>query len=637
MTFKFNNIPFNKLLLFVCALALILFIYWPGLTGAFMLDDMSSLPTLYSSMESCGFWCGVMSGTTGPTGRPVSLLTFALQADSWPNPYAFKFLNLLIHLVNTILVFFIVKLIIKRLNPTAPSFYVALISSLLWALWPLQVSSVLYVIQRMALLSSLFLLIGVLFYLICRFRLENTWSGQLSKWLLLCSGLAICGLLSLYSKESGVLLLVYICVLEGILFRPFDTKHHENVKYLRLFRWGCLILPFTIFILFLLIRYIGQADHYFLIREFSLSERVLTQGLVLIDYLKSLYFPNVSSLGLYHDDYPVSSSLIDPISTLFSWFFITSCLLAGWLLRKKFILFSLAIFWFIGGHILESTILPLELYFEHRNYLPVIFLTVALVFGVSQLISIASRASIKYVYIFISIIYMLVILFVTYSQSKLWGDEIQYGVIQAHEHQDSVRARALLIDVYSRLGEFDKGFEEMLKMQRDFPMVPGIIVGHLEYACYDSKYPILPIDEIIPKLQKANFGYGVIVTIKRVLTDLSNNQCQVVSPDYVLSVIKALKSNPKFVGRYNMLSAYEISAYMMLGKYLEAVELFETMDLEPEHWPTYIGLLATIDRKQEAIKIAEKGIDELRFQPQYESFYEDVQRLKKLLEGELNN
>ena len=159
--------------------------YWPGLTGVFMLDDFSSLPTLYTTIENCGLWCGTMSGSTGPTGRPISLLTFALQADFWPDPYSFKLFNVFIHMANAALVFLILRLILKRLNPSLPYFYIALFSAVLWAVWPLQVSSVLYAIQRMVLLSSFFVLLGVLFYLFFRIRLEADWKGEFNKWLVL--------------------------------------------------------------------------------------------------------------------------------------------------------------------------------------------------------------------------------------------------------------------------------------------------------------------------------------------------------------------------------------------------------------------------------------------------------------------
>jgi hypothetical protein len=40
--------------------------------------------------------------------------------------------------------------------------------------------------------------------------------------------------------------------------------------------------------------------------------------------------------------------------------------------RRRYPLAALAVLWYLAGHLLESTVLPIELYFEHRNYLPVL-------------------------------------------------------------------------------------------------------------------------------------------------------------------------------------------------------------------------------------------------------------------------
>lgn len=644
MKLKLLNAELIKCLFFFISLFVITLFYWPGLSGNFMLDDLGSLPPLYSSMDICGFWCGVMSGSTGPTGRPVSLLTFALQFGSWPNPFNFKLFNLGMHLFNAVLVFFILSLVLKRFFIVLPVFYIALLATLLWALWPLQVSSVLYVIQRMALLSSFFVLLGILFYLIVRIKLEGEWFGQLSKWLLLCFGLSITGLLAIYSKESGVLLLVYVFVLEAILFRrPLPEQEASLLgipiansdKFKNIFWYAGLVLPMVLFVSFILVRYIGQADYYYGIREFNVSERFLTQGLVLIDYLKSLFLPKASNLGLYHDSYPISISLFSPITTLFSWIFIVVLLVAAWFFRKKNSLFSLAVFWFFGGHILESTILPLEIYFEHRNYLPIVFLTFGLVYCVYLLLCKASRSIVRYSLIIISVCYLALVLFLTFSQAKLWGDPISYGVVQAHEHPESVRARSLLVDIYNKTGYVDKGYEEMLKMQSDFPDVAGIIVGDIEFACYDEKYKLKPLDQVIPKLETAKFGYGAIVSISQSFQEIVEGKCKSISVEYLYSLLQALKKNTSYTSKIHLLENNEVNILTFLGRYDEAVDLYSNMTLEAEQWPRYISLLGELGRFEEALAVSQQALKALAGKPHYSMYYQDAVRFHKALKEDI--
>ena len=611
-------------------------LYYPGLYGGFMLDDLSSLPPLFDSINGCGFWCGVMSGSTGPTGRPLSLITFAWQANSWPEAFPFKLVNLLIHLINSVLIVLIFRKVLKLITPSENFFYIPILAGFLWAVWPLQVSTVLYVVQRMVLLSSTFVLLGVLYYLTLRAKLFNEWAGNLRPWILLAAGLAFFGIAAIYTKESGVLLLFYIFVLEFLLFKTANSAQPKD-RLVSFFRFICLIVPACAFIAYILMNNLGRAEELYILRSFSLEERFLTQGRVLVDYLNLLLVPRVSELGLYHDDYVFSRSFLDPLSTLFCWLFLVFLMIIAWYSRVRFRLLSLAICWFFAGHILESTILPLELYFEHRNYLPIAFISLALVTYSYSLVKLASQQTVKIVFYSIIALYLAIILLVTFNQTRLWGNELQYKAVQASEHSGSVRARSLLVDAYNQLGEIDKAFVEMQKMQKDFPDIAGMIVGHIEFACYDPKYPILPIEELVTRLEQARFGFGAIVTIQGTLEEISEGKCTSVTTDYVLRLIHALQRNPLYVTKRNLLKGFEASAYFQLGELQKAVDILKSFPLSAEQWPFYISLLATLGHFEEAIQEADKGIDALKYKPQYSYYIEDLKRLKQVILLELEH
>ncbi|MBE9562730.1 MAG: hypothetical protein IMF12_07715, partial [Proteobacteria bacterium] len=162
----FSNITqFTYGCLFFIVLLITGWLYWQGLYGIFIFDDVPNLQELANVGQ---FGSSIMQfiteGEAGSLGRPVSLLTFALQADSWPfYPWDFKYVNLMIHLLNGCLIFWIV-IFITRFLELKHHVLLALLTASVWLLHPLQVSTVLYVIQRMTQLATLFTLVGILFY-----------------------------------------------------------------------------------------------------------------------------------------------------------------------------------------------------------------------------------------------------------------------------------------------------------------------------------------------------------------------------------------------------------------------------------------------------------------------------------------
>jgi uncharacterized membrane protein YhfC len=89
-----------------------------------------------------------------------------------------------------------------------------------------------------------------------------------------------------------------------------------------------------------------------------------------MDYLSLLWLPRPFSSGLFNDQYAASTSLIHPLSTLWALLAMVALISGAWWFRRRYPAWSLAVLFFFAGHLLESTSIPLELYFEHRNYVP---------------------------------------------------------------------------------------------------------------------------------------------------------------------------------------------------------------------------------------------------------------------------
>jgi hypothetical protein len=89
-------------------------------------------------------------------------------------------------------------------------------------------------------------------------------------------------------------------------------------------------------------------------------------------YLGEIFLPTNAGVSLFHDDFQISTSFLNPLSTLFSVLFLFGLAGVAWYWRKSQPVLFLGIAWFFVMHILESTYLPLELYFDHRNYMAMI-------------------------------------------------------------------------------------------------------------------------------------------------------------------------------------------------------------------------------------------------------------------------
>lgn len=350
-------------------------VYWPGLSGPFLLDDEPNLGPVRDWLAGSTHWREVvLSNRAGLMGRAVSMGSFLASAAAWGySPWSFKLGNLLLHLLTGILVFALFRGIsyrdsgLRRLAVVVP-----LVLATAWLLHPLLVSTVLYAVQRMAMLSAFLTLAAILAYWHGRLALES--GRQRRGWLLLFGALPALTLLAALSKENGALAPILCGVLEWVYFRP--APGHKRPLAARLFIWlGCVAPSATAILAFAARseRFLGGYAN----REFSLVERLLTQSRVLFDYIGSILLPWGPGLSLYRDDYPISTGLLSPTTTLLAIVGWAALLVAAITLRSRIPAFTAGVFLFLVGHLMESTVLPLLLYFEHRNYLPAIGILLA--------------------------------------------------------------------------------------------------------------------------------------------------------------------------------------------------------------------------------------------------------------------
>ena len=348
-------------------------VYWPGLNGPLVFDDTYNLAPIKEWLRGDRDWQWVVfNNTSGVLGRSVSMASFVANiALLGPGIWGLKLGNLVLHLLNGALVFFLFRGMLRRDTLTRPqpdaAYWVPLVGAAIWLMHPLLVSTVLYVVQRMAMLSTFFTLLTLLAYLHGRMAIEN--GRRRLGWLALGITVPAFTLLATLSKENGILAPALCALVEWFAFAPKDGQRRARLP--QAFVICALAIPAVLTIVLTMMQLPAIVDGY-QNRPFTLSERLLTQPRVLWSYVYSLLLPQGPTLGLYHDDYVVSTGLLSPPQTLFAILAWAGLIVAAWRARRRIPGFSFGVAFFLIAHSLESSVFPLLMYFEHRNYLPAI-------------------------------------------------------------------------------------------------------------------------------------------------------------------------------------------------------------------------------------------------------------------------
>ena len=429
---------------FWLALALALTLTWlayaPGLHGAFLFDDFVNLPSLgnYGPVDNwTTFWRYITSGVADPTGRPLALLSFLIDARNWPaDPYPFKRTSLILHLLNGILLAILLRRMGRAVyGKSLRTDFAAAFGAALWLLHPLFVSTTLYVVQREAMLPATFVLLGLIGWSHGR---ESTAQGR-SYGVWLCAfSIPACTLLGVASKANGALLPLLCWLMDAIVLASAQPIANASARHR--FVWMrrlVLILPSIALLLWLTQQGIGAARHGVpSFRAWTFGERLFTEARIVCDYLDLLWLPHPYTAGLFNDAFPISTSLVSPPNTLTAIVFLGALIFSAAAIRKRAPALALAILFYFAAQLLESTVIPLELYYEHRNYLPamLMFWPLALWLTGDGYAMSVRRALI--------VILPLLLASMTWLRADLWGNVRQQAEMWAEKNPQSPRAQA---------------------------------------------------------------------------------------------------------------------------------------------------------------------------------------------------
>ncbi|OGS99128.1 MAG: hypothetical protein A3F73_03650 [Gallionellales bacterium RIFCSPLOWO2_12_FULL_59_22] len=505
----------------IAVLALALIVITPGLKGGFFFDDAPNI------VENSAVHIGTLSfdalraslagPSAGPLGRPVSVLSFALTHYFFGlDPFAFKAINLAIHLLNGLLAAWFAALLLRalpenRLSAASQS-WLALWIAAIWLVHPINFMPVMLAVQRMTLLSGMFMLLALICHLKAVALAERRWQF----WAWLGAGWLLFWPLSVLSKETGLLFPLYILAVTFLMRTARNSPVRGEFPRKESWTIPAAIVALAIIALAML-SYLGWnwLETAYAMRPFTLAERLLTEARVLWFYAAQIVAPSYAGFGLYLDDFALSAGLLEPPATLVAltgW----AAVVAGiWLLRRRQPLLCFALTWFLAGHALESTFLPLEIAHEYRNYLP----SLGLIAGIGYTgLTFLQKLKLDYPYQttgLLAVAVVLILAFITWLRAEQMSNPLLSSQIEATRHPQSARANhaaalALIKAGYGDVGDPMGGINVRFYLEQSAAMDASFKLGHqalIFWAC-SSKRPVEQqwIDEFAHRLEHTPYA-----------------------------------------------------------------------------------------------------------------------------------
>ncbi len=602
-----RNLPQTLLLL---VLLLTVVVYIPGLHGQMIFDDIPNIvsntwlhiPDLsFASIDQA-----LYSGQSSALGRPLSMLSFALNYRlDGIHPFSYKLTNLLIHLVNGVLIFWLLSAVLQTpviankmvhiTNNNALKFLPWFITAA-WLLNPIHVSTVLYVVQRMSELASLFIFLGLAAYVQLRLALNQAFTSrhQLQLSLAIAGCTVATTSFATLAKETGALLPLYLLMVETLFFRFQFTN--------KLLRKGFITthtllvgIP-TLIIIYTLIFHFDLVSVAYQQREFSMEQRLLSQPEIIGLYLKMMLFPVLSDFGLHHDDLLLSTGLLHPPSTLV-WIIVLGIALSGSLLAwRKFPLFSFGILFFLASHSIESSIIGLELAYEHRNYPGSLGILLALF---SLLLNPAHLLPSLRIRRFLAIVLIGVFSTTTLARTNLWGDTLSHSIHMQQNHPFSPRSALGAAQIMAQLYRHNpvkyarllpKAKAILQTSNRYDPNHPSILTAAILLQWFGKQdTSIKQIEQLVSALKRESHR-AVTPSIFSILSNCRKSaDCPITHQD-MLELFQSALDNPSLINtqRAHILSLVGTYATSVLGDIKTGIE-HQKMAIafapkEPRHW-----------------------------------------------------
>ena len=424
----------------------------------------------------------------------------------------------------------------RRRRPGSSAWLPATLAAAIWLINPIQLAGVVLVVQRMTLLMALFLLLGLLAYL--HGLLEEQASPRADAASGCCSGWGLHG-----------------------PFVPQQGKRHPAAAYMhwcstprcyaascerlpvRLLWWRQHpIWPVVLFIFGFLIWIIPAQWGHPGIRHFTVGERLLTEPRVLLNYLDKIFLPRFGVFGLYHDGYLPSHSLISPWTTLPAMVIVLSMALLALIRRRRWPLFALAVLWYLGGQLIESSSAMLELYFEHRNYTPLIGIVMALALALARMAPDGRRRLVMG----LGSLWLAGCIITTALSAHVYDSQDNLALTWAHAQPNSIRAQSFLAQRLVKHGQYRKAEEVIDAVAKRHPEDSMLAENRVYLRCLEGSLRAEDILQLEKVLSKAPFDRGGFTNMATLRKLAFGGSCSALNPKNWLRLTDILLANPAY-------------------------------------------------------------------------------------------
>ncbi len=628
--------------LFVVSLTYLM--YSPGLNGGFLFDDSFNI-TLNKALHADQLdlnqiKAATFSSDAGPLKRPVAMFSFALNHISTGlDPYYFKLTNLAIHLLTGLSLILLTVLLLQSYNlklrlplKERQILLISLAVAAAWLLHPFNLTSVLYIVQRMNSLAMLFTVWGLIFYIWGRRQQLSDKHGAAH----ILIGISLFGALAAFSKENGVLLPVYIFLIEWLILGFCAPKQKTRI-FLYSFATITVLLPATALIFYLIINPEWWLNGYNY-RDFSLMQRILTEGRVLWFYINMILVPDITRMGLYHDDIQLSEHFLSPYTTLPALIGIAAVIISAIAIRKIAPLLAFGTLFFFACHSMESTVFALEIAHEHRNYLASYGLLLPVFY---YLLYAAKNGSVTKLRHGLAGAIIAVLTINTAVRAENWSNHVDLALVNVEHHPDSARSNIYAGKVYFELAAMTDNETHHLALARH----------HFEQAAATENYNLAgrfallvlddregkPVDkkqltELAQRLREDTLSPATVNSL--ILLNQCKQRGPCALPPVALNVLfRAILENPtlRAVQKAHVLT--EITQHLVTLGNIEGAIYFAEQAVKndpksPQTHLNYANLLIATKKYQ----IASKQIELAKQQDTYNHFAKRIDQQQQLLE-----
>jgi len=446
--------------------------YASTFNAPFVFDDISQIAEnskLHLTSLSWGQIGTIFEG--GTSLRPLAFISLALNYYlAGTDPVGYHVVNLLIHLLTAVGLFFLLIETLRigtretkhgLINLTAHSsldlYLIAFFAVLLWMISPLQTNAVSYIVQRMTSLAVMFYIFALLLYVKARIRIRGKTYKTAALYF---AGCLICIACAVTSKEIAATLPFIILLYEWYFFQ--DLRSLKSKKF--------IIAGALAIIIFLAVAhfYLGGHPVQRILRpyrslDFTLTERVFTELRVIAYYVSLIVFPHPDRLNLDYD-YPLSDALLSPMTTGIAAAALFALVLLALYAAKNYRLLSFCLLWFLGNLIIESSVVGIEIIYEHRLYLPSMMISLALVGLIYRYIKVRWAS--------VAILGAIAVLLCawTHQRNQIWSDNISFWRDCAIKSPNKARTWQNLAYSYAHKDQHAKAaryYRKSLKIEKD--------------------------------------------------------------------------------------------------------------------------------------------------------------------------